>query len=43
MKEKLEGIVKDALEQIQCSDGLSKLNNIRVAFLGKKGELTSVL
>lgn len=43
MKEKLEGIVKDALEQIQCSDGLSKLNDIRVAFLGKKGELTSVL
>lgn len=43
MKEKLEGIVKDALNQIQSSDELGKLNDIRVAFLGKKGELTSVL
>ena len=25
------------------SDGLDKLNEVRVAFLGKKGELTAVL
>lgn len=43
MKEKLESIKKNALEQINSSDHLEKLNEIRVAFLGKKGELTSVL
>ena len=43
MKEKLTGIINDALAQIESSDELSKLNDIRVAFLGKKGELTSVL
>lgn len=43
MKEKLQGILNDALEQINSSDHLEKLQEIRVAFLGKKGELTSVL
>ena len=43
MKEKLEKIMEDALSQISSSDHLDKLNDIRVAFLGKKGELTSVL
>lgn len=43
MKERLEHIMKDALSQIEQSQGLEKLNDIRVAFLGKKGELTSVL
>lgn len=43
MKEKLESIKKSALEQINASEHLEKLNEIRVAFLGKKGELTSVL
>ena len=43
MKEKLAGIKEEALKQIQESDALEKLNEVRVAFLGKKGELTSVL
>lgn len=43
MKERLEKIMEDALGQISSSDHLDKLNDIRVAFLGKKGELTSVL
>lgn len=43
MKEKLEKIMKDALSQIEQSEELDKLNDIRVAFLGKKGALTSVL
>lgn len=43
MKEKLQGILNDALEQINSSANLEKLQEIRVAFLGKKGELTSVL
>ncbi len=43
MKEKLEQIKAEALRQIQESDALDKLNEIRVNYLGKKGELTAVL
>lgn len=43
MKEKLAGIRERALSQIGESDSLDRLNEIRVAFLGKKGELTEVL
>lgn len=43
MKEKLASIKEEALRQIRESDALEKLNEVRVAFLGKKGELTSVL
>jgi len=43
MKDQLEKIKQEALRQIDASDALEKLNDIRVAYLGKKGELTSVL
>ncbi len=43
MKDLLEKIKQEALLQIKASDALEKLNDIRVAYLGKKGELTSVL
>ena len=43
MKEKLKKIHEEALKQIETSDSLEKLNEVRVNFLGKKGELTSVL
>ena len=43
MKDKLQGIKEKALEQIKLTDSLDKLNEIRVAVLGKKGELTEVL
>lgn len=43
MKEQLERIKSEALSKIEASDALEKLNDIRVAYLGKKGELTSVL
>ncbi len=43
MKEKLAKIKDDALRQIESSDALEKLNEVRVNFLGKKGELTTVL
>lgn len=43
MKEKLEEIKKEAVNQIESSDALEKLNEIRIAYLGKKGQLTSVL
>lgn len=43
MKEKLEQIKAEALKQIEASDALEKLNEVRINFLGKKGELTAVL
>lgn len=43
MKERLENIVNEALGQIKSSDKLDNLNDIKTAFLGKKGELTAVL
>ncbi|MEG0804995.1 MAG: phenylalanine--tRNA ligase subunit alpha [Lachnospiraceae bacterium] len=43
MKEKLLKIKEDALREIENSDGLQKLNDVRVNFLGKKSELTAVL
>jgi len=43
MKEKLSQIKAEALKQIENSDALEKLNEIRINYLGKKGELTAVL
>lgn len=43
MKDKLLAIKEKALEQINASDALEKLNDVRVNILGKKGELTSLL
>ncbi|WP_330541927.1 phenylalanine--tRNA ligase subunit alpha [Butyrivibrio sp. X503] len=43
ISEQLDKIREEALKQIKESDGLEKLNEIRVNILGKKGELTSIL
>ena len=43
MKEKLEKIKSEALQKIAESEVLENLNEIRVNYLGKKGELTAVL
>ena len=43
ISEQLDKIREEALKQIESSDGLEKLNEIRVNVLGKKGELTSIL
>ena len=43
MKEKLEQIKSEATALIQAADVPEKLNDVRVRFLGKKGELTAVL
>ena len=43
MKEKLKEIVDTALRQIEAATDSDKLNEVRVSFLGKKGELTQVL
>lgn len=36
MKEKLQTIKEEATRQIQSSEELAKLNDVRVAFLGKR-------
>ena len=43
MKEKLQKIRENAIAQIREAKNLNTLNEARVAILGKKGELTSVL
>ena len=43
MKEKLQKIKEEAMRQIEASQDLTSLNDVRVAILGKKGELTAVL
>ena len=43
MKEKLQEIKEQAMKRILEADNLDKLNDVRIAFLGKKGELTAVL
>ena len=43
ISEQLDKIREEALKQIESSDGLEKLNEIRLNVLGKKGELTSIL
>ncbi len=40
---RLKQIREEAMRQIESSDALDKLNDIRVSYLGKKGELTSLL
>ena len=37
MKEKLQKIREEAIRQMQEATTLDKLNDIRVAYLGKKG------
>ncbi len=43
MKEKLQKIRERAIAEIENSDGLEKLGEVRNTILGKKGELTAVL
>ena len=43
MKEKLQSILDEASAKIGQSETLDALNEVRVNFLGKKGQLTAVL
>lgn len=43
MQEKLKNIQDEALKAIEAADAPEKLNDVRVKYLGKKGELTAVL
>ncbi len=43
MQNKLKQIRDEAIEKINAAGELDKLNEIKVAFLGKKGELTAIM
>ncbi|TFE28100.1 phenylalanine--tRNA ligase subunit alpha [Cohnella luojiensis] len=43
MKERLEALRKEALEQLQGVADAATLNDLRVQYLGKKGQLTEIL
>lgn len=43
MREKLEGIKLNALEELKSVSSRTELENLRVKYLGKKGELTQIL
>ena len=43
MKEQLEQILKTAKQTIAACESLSRLEEVRIQFLGKKGELTAIL
>ncbi|WP_216828881.1 phenylalanine--tRNA ligase subunit alpha [Alkalihalobacterium elongatum] len=43
MKDRLEGLKNEALEKVAQADNLKALQDIRVAYLGKKGPITEVL
>ena len=43
MKEQIEQIKQNAIEELQNVKDAKELNDIRVKYLGKKGELTAVL
>ncbi len=43
MKEQIESMKQKAMEQIAKSENAQALNDVRVQYLGKKGELTAVL
>ena len=43
MKEQIESIKEKALQRISEANDMQTLNEVRVEFLGKKGELTAVL
>ncbi len=43
MKEKLQNITESTLAKIEAAVDVNELNDIKVAILGKKGELTQVL
>ncbi len=43
MKERLQELAEAARKRIEESDRPERLNEVKVNFLGKKGQLTSVL
>lgn len=43
MQERLKELQQEALQKVDQSSSLKELNDIRVAYLGKKGPITEVL
>ena len=43
MKEELEKIEKLALDEVNEANNLKELTDLKVKYLGKKGELTAIL
>lgn len=43
MKEEIEKIKENSIQEITKCDNLKALNDLKVKYLGKKGELTTVL
>ena len=43
MKDKLKAIKEEAISNIDSLDSLEKLEDMRIKYIGKKGELTMVL
>ena len=43
MQERLQELQVEALQKVEAASDLKELNDIRVAYLGKKGPITEVL
>ncbi|MGL4820370.1 MAG: phenylalanine--tRNA ligase subunit alpha [Bacilli bacterium] len=43
MKERLQALLQEALQQVEVANDLKSLTDIRVTYLGKKGPITEVL
>ncbi|MBW1805478.1 MAG: phenylalanine--tRNA ligase subunit alpha, partial [Deltaproteobacteria bacterium] len=43
MKDQLREIKEQALREIESAQGLRELEEFRIAFLGKKGRITSLM
>ena len=43
MQNKIDEIKKNAMEAIEEAAGVDNLNEVKVSFLGKKGELSKLL
>ena len=43
MKEQIENMKKTSVEEIKQAEDLKNLNDLRIKYLGKKGELTTIL
>ena len=43
MKEKLYGILNEAQKLVQSTEDLKELNELKVKYFGKKGDLTAIM
>lgn len=43
MQEELKRLEKEAVEKVEAAGSLKEVNDVRVAYLGKKGPITEVL